>query len=163
MFFLLTFLAIFLPIDYTDKLQLTNIILDYKAWISGLFLVSGVMLVVRFIFGVSRFVSGKRRILGAMKTRKRKLHNLTPQEKKILLQYFTSKTTSQPLPINDGVVNELAAYKIISRSSSLSQWGTCFSYNIQPWARDYLSKRPELLKYEPSDAGFTQLDSEYFF
>jgi len=73
-----------------------------------------------------------------------RLHNLTAEEREILRGYIGNGTKTQLLDIQSGVVNELEEVFIIYRSSNighLSGW----SYNIQPWAWDYLNKHLELL------------------
>ncbi|MBU2802589.1 hypothetical protein HFV02_10085, partial [Acidithiobacillus caldus] len=54
-------------------------------------------------------------------------------------------TRSCTLNNASGVVGGLVAEEIIYRSSSMGQFGAYFSYNIQPWAWDYLRKNPHLI------------------
>lgn len=134
-----------MPKDIKDLMQLTSIIEEYKSWIGGVFLVSGSISVINLIQGLFNNISRVRKKRKLMKRRQEKLRRLTPKEKLILVRYFALNTTSQDLPFNDGVVSELAAYGIITRSSILSSRGTDFPYNLKPWARDYLNRHPELL------------------
>lgn len=136
--FFITGLALFLPTEFTDFIKLTAVIEDYRSWIGAVFLVSGVIALINIIQKFFTGLSQAKKRKGLIKFRNQKLHRLTPQEKLILTRYFLNHTTSQVLPMNDGVVNELETYKIISRSASISQGGVYFSYNIQPWASEYL-------------------------
>jgi hypothetical protein len=72
---------------------------------------------------------------------------LNPREKEILLYYFVNHTNTQPLRVNDGTVAELEFYEIISRTSQISQGWFEFPYNLNPWAREYLSEHPGLLNF----------------
>lgn len=79
---------------------------------------------------------------------KRRLHDLTDEEKEILRKYVDEETRTQRLPSN-GVVSGLCSEHIIYRSTSTGtgSWGVVmFGYNIQPWAWKYLRKRQHLLK-----------------
>ncbi|EOU1885459.1 hypothetical protein F6J58_01325 [Clostridium perfringens] len=64
----------------------------------------------------------------------------------MLSSYIKNQSKTQDLPINNGVVAELASKKIIYRSTELSSSGLFFSYNLNDWAWDYLNKNPNLLK-----------------
>ncbi len=51
----------------------------------------------------------------------------------------------------DGLAGGLEAKGILFRSSNFGDPLYGFSHNLQPWARDYLKKHPELLKVEDRD------------
>lgn len=157
---LITGMALYLPKNLTDSWRLTAIIEEYKPWIGGVFLVSIAISVINIILSIFNKISRTRSNKQSMKIRKKKLHRLTPKEKFILVRYFALNTTSQDLPVNSGVVNELAAYMIIGRSSSLSSRGFNFSYNIQPWAREYLLKHPELLNVTEEEERMLKIEIE---
>ncbi|MDY7989880.1 superinfection exclusion B family protein [Paenibacillus polymyxa] len=143
--FVVTGLALSLPNNLLGYLKLQHLVETYRSWIGGVFLVSGVIVMINIVQNTFNVIFSAKSSRKNMKLRKEKLRRLTPKEKLILMRYFALNTTSQDLPVNDGVVNELAAYGIISRTSTLSSWGVNFSYNIQPWARGYLDNNPELL------------------
>ena len=80
-----------------------------------------------------------------LRRKAKRMHDLTPQEKQILRVFFENNTRSCSLNVANGVVGGLVAEEIIYRSANISQGGTVFSHNIQPWAWDYLRKNPHLI------------------
>lgn len=79
------------------------------------------------------------------KLQKERLRNLNRREKQILSPYIFDDVRSVELSITDGTAQELEHLKIIYRSSNISNRGSYFAYNIQPWARGYLTKNKHLL------------------
>lgn len=73
------------------------------------------------------------------------LKNLTKEEKEILSEYVNEGKATVPMEITDGVRGGLEAKNIIFRSSNMGMFGMLFSYNIQPWALEYLKKHKKLL------------------
>jgi hypothetical protein len=86
-----------------------------------------------------------------LKKRQKRLHCLTKHEKEILKRYIFNETRTDYFECNDGVIKGLEIESIIFRSSTISstRYGHgvfTFSYNIQPWAWDYLNKNTDLLE-----------------
>lgn len=71
--------------------------------------------------------------------------NLTPQEKKIMNIYISKETRTQNMHLEYGAKNDLVRHHIIYRSSDVGRQNTGFSFDIQPWAWEYLKKHEELL------------------
>jgi len=118
---------------------------QYRSWIGLSLVISSGLLGAHIL--VEIWTKGKnkvstKRVVRAGKTR---LKNLTQQEKKILNGFISNQTRTWSLDFTDGVVSGLESYKIIYRAGNMSNGGTYFSYNIQPWAWEYLNKHPELL------------------
>ena len=78
------------------------------------------------------------------------LSSLTPAEKQALQPYIIEKQNSVLFNISSGVAGGLEAKQILYRASSVGPWSN-FPYNLQPWARSYLSKHPELLHLSKSE------------
>lgn len=74
-----------------------------------------------------------------------RLHRLTEDEKQILRFYVTENTRANTLRIEDGIVQELKAEKIIFQSASLGNLTEGFAHNISDIAWDYLHMHPHLL------------------
>lgn len=74
------------------------------------------------------------------------LSNLSKEEKAILSEYIDNDTKTNYYNINDGVIGGLVSTQILYRSTNISQMGSVFSYNIQPWAWEMLRKNPKYLK-----------------
>ncbi len=76
---------------------------------------------------------------------KKRLHNLTPEEKGYLATFVLGQNNTIYLPVDDGIIGGLKARGIVYRSSNLFHVLEGVPYNLHPWARDHLSANPELL------------------
>jgi Super-infection exclusion protein B len=85
-----------------------------------------------------------------LKNGKKRLNELTPQEKELLRYYIYGNTRTKVLDMADGVTSGLETEGIIYRAASVSHGLTRFSYNIRPWAWQYLKENEYLL--EPSSS-----------
>lgn len=132
--------------DILMKLSLQNFKSKYGMWIGLIFVVSCALLIGYMSIHVWKIVQRKYKSIMMMLYRKKKLHELTKEEKRILQKYFIEDTKSVSISYNSGIASELEYFKIIYRSSNVSQIGLIFPYNIQPWAYKYLKKRPKLLQ-----------------
>lgn len=138
---------LFIPADMLESLGLHAFAQSNETVIGAIFLGSGVLLITHVLATI-----GKPLLEMALDTilqgqRQKRLHDLTSEEKKILLKYIENDARSLQLPITSGVVNGLVSEDIIYRSSSVGEGaGMRFAHNIQPWAREYLKENPELLE-----------------
>lgn len=78
-----------------------------------------------------------------LQLRQRQLHKLTRGEKEILMWFMSGETTVHRA-VDDGVIGGLHASKIVYRSSNMFDFVDGVPYNLQPWAREYLEKHPEI-------------------
>ncbi|MBN2366681.1 MAG: superinfection exclusion B family protein [Calditrichaeota bacterium] len=128
---------LFLDQKWTDFFGLTNFINQFRPWISVVFFLSIALIISDIIFQIINW--GKQGVNNKKKFRNmtKRLFDLTPEEKDILLGYFLNNTRTQYLSISDGIVKELEAFEIIFRSSNIGNLDS-WSYNIQPWAWKYI-------------------------
>ena len=87
------------------------------------------------------------------------LRSLTPAEKRALQPYIAENENSVGFSIADGVVGGLVGKKILYRSANVSH-GYSFPHNLQPWAREQLTKHPELLEISDSELSRLEADEE---
>jgi hypothetical protein len=123
---------------------LTIFVAQYRAYIGITFLISTALLFTNWAVTVYQGVQKKWKEQASLKNLRKRLHNLSNPEKRILKNYIENKTKTQYLDIGDGVTGGLEAGGVIFRSSyvgNLESW----AYNIQPWAWEYLNDHPELL------------------
>ena len=73
------------------------------------------------------------------------LHTLTSDEKTYLSYFVNDNENTQYFKIEDGVLEELEKKKIIYKSGSLDNSIPGQAYKLQPWAKEYLAKNPQLL------------------
>lgn len=85
---------------------------------------------------------GRRRI---RRIREKHLRELTPEERGYQLPYIHDRTSTQTFDIDDGVAGGLQGKEILYRSSNMFDVHRGVPYNLQPWARTYLTQHPELL------------------
>jgi hypothetical protein len=81
------------------------------------------------------------------------LEDLTYGEKELLQKYIFEDKTTQYFPIYDGIANALEAKNILCKASSVTvpgRPGMLCPYNLQPYARTFLSKRRDLLELKSS-------------
>lgn len=142
----ITGILLFSSENILNKLGVLAFVTDNRIWIGVIFLVTLAFWVTDFIIHIYKKISKSINIKKKEKVRKERLHNLTQDEKSILSGYIDNNIRSQKLDSFDGTVRELEYYKIIYRASNVGRALEGFSYNIQPWAWDYLHKHPELLE-----------------
>ena len=131
---------------FIECLGLGKIIEEYRGWTGTVFVVVTALLIAHFANGCFRMaVKEINRRRGLYWSRKR-LHDLTPQEKRILRGYVYQNTRSQNLSFEDGVVKGLEHLRVIYRAANVGDFITGIAYNIQPWAWTYLNEHPELLE-----------------
>ncbi|WP_144678758.1 superinfection exclusion B family protein [Bacillus altitudinis] len=135
------------------SLGLKESIDEYKVYLGIVFLASSCFLISHFIhwlysifkFKIDNKVRNKEMI--------NRLKNLNDYEKQILRAFIFDNQRSVQLQINDGTVAELVLLRILFRSTSISNRGMTFSYNLNPVARDYLTKNQNLLS-DPIERAF---------
>lgn len=146
-FLTLTFI-LFFPEIYIVKLGLSELIQKYRMIIGLAFICDLFFIIVNLCSPILNYIKGILRYLSLVLSGKRRLNNLTNEEKEILNYYITNKTRTYELPLNDGIVCELSSYKIIYRAAGVSTGGLYFAYNMNPWAWRYLNKNKELINID---------------
>lgn len=116
-----------------------------RGFIGGAFIFSWSYLAVHFLWwlrqlGVNAWSRRKDRV-----TREKQLDFLTPEEQGYLTPYVKDSVNTQKFPVEDGVVGGLLTKGIVYRSSNVFDMVEGVPYNIQPWAKAYLLRHPELL------------------
>jgi len=127
-----------------ERFGLKVITTEYRAYLGVGFLVTFSLVIVNIVASIWKFIYPWIVQSYNIRIGKKRLQQLTPNEKQILKYYIQNQTRSQMLPIQDGTVNALQKEKIIIRGSSLGSIHG-FDYIMQPWAWEYLNKKHELL------------------
>jgi hypothetical protein len=142
---LLSGFLLFASPQTTDIFGLTHFVTQYRPIIGIIFLLSSTLVISSW--GLSGFGWLKSKLLqrAKAKNRRKRLHNLTFEKKSILSGYINNQTRTQYLDMGSGIVNELDLSGIIYRSSIVADAVDSWSYNIQPWAWEYLNQHPELV------------------
>ncbi len=139
-------LLLFSPAGLSKVLALDPILQSYGPWVGAAFLLSVALLVAHGLAWLFTSRSSPLRMWWHFRRRRGSLKDLSPEEKEILRLYLTGDTVSHSFEIHDGVVSSLVQKRILWRASEIASSYTTFPFNIQPWARKYLRKRPDVLR-----------------
>lgn len=144
-------ILLFGPDILLSKLGVEHFVNEFRMYIGIGFLLFSLLFLANSIQPVYTFFQNRASRRGQRKMQTDRLKNLTKEEKKILHYYIANQTRTQPLPYDNGLVNELAKFKIIYRAADLSQGYEIFAYNLQPWAWIYLNNNPHLLELDTGE------------
>ncbi|WP_321958139.1 superinfection exclusion B family protein [Paraburkholderia bannensis] len=128
-----------------DAAGMTKIVADYRPWLGGAFTLSCAYLLAHAVKYAADSVTAWQQSKNLDKRRAKWLATLTPDERGRLIPYIRDQRASVRYPIEDGVVGGLVGKGILFRSSNVGHAISGFAFNLQPWAREELEKRPELL------------------
>ena len=102
-------------LEHTGLQELST---EYRPWVGGIFLVSTSLLASHFIYELLTWARKRYGKLTKLKHAKKRLHNLTPEERDILRGYIIGNTRTQYLSLDDGVVHGFEAERIVYRPFS---------------------------------------------
>lgn len=141
----LSLLLMFLPNNLLVFLGIKELRDIYRSWIGLTIIVTVSFLCVHGCIPLVNQAKVKCSERRKIKLGRKKLHDLTPEEKHILSKYLYENTLTQYFEVSDGIVSGLEQSSILYRSSDWSHRLYNFAYNIQPWAWKYLNKHKELV------------------
>lgn len=145
-FFVASGLALFLPSRLIGQLGLDDLIRSYRMYVGLTFLITASLLFVQLMSLLWSLASMPFENWLFERRGVKLMEELTEEEKAFLRPYIANGQTSRHAAINDGVAQGLAAKKVIFRSSNIGHVFGGFPYNLQPYVRRLLTKRPELLR-----------------
>jgi len=133
----------FLPSDMADKIKVSEFRETYQTYISlcliviGSYYISGIVNYIRKIIW-RKFHNAKKIAIKYMKD------TMSPDEMGLLIEKFYAKEnnrfrTTTYIDFSDGRKAALESKFILYRASSMSQ-GYSFSYNLQPYALEFLNE-----------------------
>jgi len=131
-------ILIYCPSVASD-LGLTKFVESNKPYIGVGFLITGLTLFGKvFQWGYTRW--------NQHNYFKKTISNLTSEEIEIIKNFIESKSDTQQLSIQSGVVGGLVAKKIIVRATNVGHtgFGFIFDHNLQSWVRGYLNHNGKL-------------------
>jgi hypothetical protein len=134
--------VLFTPMEKPSALGVAKLQEDYRAWFGIVFIFCCSVL------SIHGFLFLHRRLYQCISIRnlRQRLHHLTQEEKSALSGYILGRTRTQNFDFRSGVVAQLEAEHVIARTSNLVHVIDGCPYSIQPWAWDYLTEHPELLR-----------------
>jgi hypothetical protein len=131
---------LFVPATFLDHMGLAQFRQRFLPYVGVITLLSASLLFTHGAAFVVDWLKSKRNL----NLRNKLLRSLTSAEMEALRPYIVDDANTQEFEIGSGIAGGLEAKRILYRSSSLS-FGFHSPYNIQPWAREYLKRHPELL------------------
>ncbi len=133
---------ILLPVSLSDLLGISEMINSNRSTIG----IWAILLTVYLLsFLAYEYLSGYFTQLIILKRVKKRLRNLTNDEKDALRHYIEENKRTHQFRMSDGIAGGLLAKQIIYRSSNLGSIGDYFPYNIHDYAFEYLKKYKHLL------------------
>lgn len=137
---------IFLPDHWLSVLGLQSFSTEHRAWLGLALLVSVAICSISLVIWIGEWIQGVIHRRSIKKFIVGKLNRLNEDEKQILRFYLAKGTRSNSLRVDDGVVQELVACRIIFRSTQMGNLVEGFSHNISDVAWDYINANPEVLR-----------------
>jgi len=134
-------LILFLPEEYAKTLAVDGFRNEYRVFLGPAFLLTLSFCAAR-VFNF--FMQGYRQ-KQALKKRQEALHSLTPEEKGYLIPYIEGQQNTINVGMDDGVMAGLRSKGITYLAANMGDLLNGFAFNLQPWAREYLVKNPQLL------------------
>jgi hypothetical protein len=118
---------------------------DYRTYLGGSFVASLALLIAHGCSRSARKIRKwwlTRRVIAE---RRKSLHKLTPDEKAYLIPYIAGSVNTQYFQLEDGVAAGLEVKGVLYRPSPMGRMVSGFAFNVQPWAREYLTLHADLL------------------
>ncbi|MEE6367191.1 superinfection exclusion B family protein [Escherichia coli] len=143
--FLVLASLLFLPNEYIMKLGIEAIVQKYKMLIGLAFLCDALFIITHVLDYLFKFIRAWVKYKSIVREGKKRLSNLTEDEKVILRKFIENGSRTSYLSIRNGNVIELVNSKIIYRSGEVSVYDFNFAYNLNQWAWDHLNKNKKLL------------------
>jgi len=149
-------LLLFLPSEIAETLAVRDFRNSYRKFLGPAFLIVASVFITKAQLSLNDFrrrkANQRRRLLQPL--------NLTAEEKGYLAQFILHGRNSIHVAMGDGVAGGLEAKGSICRSSNAFNILEGPPFNLQPWARDYLSEHPDLLE---GAVGAPQTNEERIF
>lgn len=134
-------LLLFLPSEIAAKISIYSFRETYRTYLGPAFLLVAAFLIARFYRFIAQAFTNRKNI----KIRENFLRQLTPEEKGYLFPYIQEKRNTVNVGPDDGIMGGLVAKHITYRASNIGGALEGMPYNLQPWAREYLTKNSYLL------------------
>jgi Super-infection exclusion protein B len=138
-------LVLFLPAHVISHLGLDQVVKTYRMYVGLAFMLSGSLLLVRVSSFLWSLVSMPFQDWMLEKNGIKMIRETTDEEKAFLRAYVIDGKNTVYAQIQSGLAQGLEAKGIVFRSSTVGHLMSGFPYNLQPYMRRLLTKRPELL------------------
>ena len=134
-------LILFLPEELAKLVAVDGFREQYRVYLGPAFLLTVSFCAARIYMFFMRGYDQKK----ALKSKKKSLHKLTPDEKGYLVPFVINQQNSINVGMDDGVMAGLRSKGITYTPTRMGSVLDGFAFNLQPWAREYLEENPQLL------------------
>jgi hypothetical protein len=141
-------LLLFGPKCMVQGLGLSDLVASGRPWLGAALLLSVALLLAHAVAGpggsVVSYLREKSEKRQCLKRAKGRLHQLTPEEKRVLAAFLVEHTRTQRFDPSSGLIGELCIVGILYRSANIGDvlgW----DYNLHPWAWKYLNENPRIV------------------
>ena len=143
--FLATLFITIIPDSWAIRIGMDIVRREYALWVGFGLLISGATLLASTLGFVAKQLQPLIRDQLFIYSNRHLLHQLLEEEKAILRQFIADGCTGVYYPLYNPTIGLLENKRVVSRTSNVSAPGGAFPFVLQPWAREYLEKHPELL------------------
>ena len=134
---------LFLPSTMLGTLGLDMLLAEHRPTIGLVFLVAVAIVVVDLVRFVMARLKSQRKQHELEEGRLRVLATLTDEERQYLAPYILEGKNTCYYSVDDGVAGGLNKKGILYIASDMGSLVDGFAFNMQPWAREALSKKHE--------------------
>lgn len=134
-------LILFAPDQYAKILSIDTFRDQYRVFLGPAFILFFAFTIAKIYTAFADAYAQRSNV----KTRRKTLHSLTPEEKGYLVQYIHKRANSIYVGMDDGIMAGLQRKGITYRAANMGSLVDGFAFNLQPWAREYLESNPNLL------------------
>ena len=139
-------ILLFAPASVLTSMGLAEAVVTNRSTIGLVFLVSTVLVCSEGLWWLVRKQQQRTESKALEAGRLRNLHALTAIEKTYLADYIFKGENTLHFGLHDGVAGGLETKGIIYRPTHVGTFDAGWAYNLQPWARELLSKHTHLLQ-----------------
>ena len=132
-------ILLFSPENLSRILAIDEFVKSYRNYLGPSF-------VLLFSFLITKILVGEINKKKLLKKRMEFMNSLTSEEKGYLVAFIYEGKNTIYCAFGDGIAGGLIAKCIIYKASNIVNVLEGDSFNLHPWARNYLNKNPHLLK-----------------
>ena len=133
---------LFVPTNIAEVLAVDGFRLSFRHFLGPALILVSCWLAARLLKALLKPIQQRR----SRQRRVQQLQALTSEERGYLAAFIEEGCNTIHVPVEDGVAGGLLAKGIIYRASNVFDMVEGVPYNLQPWAREYLSENRHLLE-----------------
>lgn len=137
---------LFLPATIIETLGLDKFLVEQRANIGLVFIAAVAIITVDIVRWTMARLNARRTKKQLENVRSHVLATLTSEERKYLAPYILEGENTCYYGIDDGVAGGLKSKGVLYIGSNIGNLVNGIAFNLQPWAREALSSKPEMFQ-----------------